>query len=280
MFVVAVVPALDEAPRIGRVVRALRGRLGARDRIVVIDDGSADGTGEAALAAGGGGVEVIRNPRPRGVGAAIARGYERARELGADAAVVLAGDDQMDVRDLPAVLAPLRDGRADYVKGNRLAWSGGALAFPLDRLLGVIGLAAATRLATGLDVNDAQCGYTAIGRRALAEIDWAGWADAWPGYGYPNDWLIRLAQRGLRVVEVPVRPVYDGAPSKLRWRHLPPIVRRLAAASVARALRTDAADEAPAPPARPATAAPPSTSATVRAGWPIDDARGRGATWP
>lgn len=263
MRIVAVVPARDEAPRIGPVVAALGARLGPRDRVVVVDDGSDDATAEVAQAAGDARLEVRRHERPRGVGAAIAQGYLRALALDADVAVVLAGDGQMDVRDLAAVLAPIRAGRADYVKGNRLAWSGGALAFPLDRLLGVIALGAATRLATGLAVSDAQCGYTAIGRRALAALDWQG---AWPSYGYPNDLLVRLSRAGLRVVEVPVRPVYEGAPSKLRLRHLPPILRRLAGATWERYAKP------PAPPSEAATGV--LASAAAREGWRLERARG------
>jgi glycosyltransferase involved in cell wall biosynthesis len=264
MKLVAVVPALDEAPRIGAVIRGLAPRLARHDRIVVVDDGSRDGTDAAAIeAARAIGAEarltIVRNERPRGVGAAIARGYLEALALGADAAVVLAGDDQMDPRDLEAVLRPVRSGRADYVKGNRLAWHGGALAFPLERLLGVIVLGAATRLATGLALSDAQCGYTAIGRRALEAIDWRS---TWPSFGYPNELLIRCARLGLTVAEVPVRPVYAGAPSKLRVSHVPPIARMLARATVERLV----AAAAPAP-----TATPVPVPAPVAAPAPITE---------
>jgi glycosyltransferase involved in cell wall biosynthesis len=216
MKVVAVVPALDEAEHIGGVVRGCLPRV---DRVVVIDDGSSDDTGALARAWGDR-VEVLRHERPRGVGASIAEGMARARALGADAAVVLAGDGQMDPLDLPAVLAPIARGEAELVKGDRLAWPEGALAFPLQRLIGVVGLAAATRVATGLAIDDAQCGYLAVSRRALAALPW----DAmWPSFGYPNDLLSHAACLGLRVGEVPVRPVYGTERSKLRVAHLPGI---------------------------------------------------------
>ncbi|MGZ5969358.1 MAG: glycosyltransferase family 2 protein, partial [Polyangiales bacterium] len=149
-MIFAVVPALDEAPRIARVVRTMPSCV---ERILVIDDGSKDDTGATALAADPR-VEVLRHPEPRGVGASIAEGCVRARSLGAEVVVVLAGDGQMDPVDLAAVVAPIARGEADFVKGNRLAWPGGALAFPLPRLLGIIAFAAATRLATGLAIDD------------------------------------------------------------------------------------------------------------------------------
>ena len=242
--IVAVVPARDEAPRIARVVATMPEAV---DRIVVVDDGSADDTAEVARRADPR-VEVLRHEPSRGVGGAIVSGYLRARALGAECAVVLAGDGQMDPRDLAAVVAPVLEGRADYVKGNRLAWPGGARVIPLDRLVGIVALAALTRWASGLSIDDAQCGYTAISARALATLDWA---NVWPGYGYPNDLLIRCAGAGLRVAEVPVRPVYDGAPSRLRLRHVPRIVRVIVAARVGN--RPVAALESPACPRLPST---------------------------
>lgn len=226
-MICAVVPALDEAPRIARVVRTMPACV---ERIVVVDDGSRDDTGAIALAADAR-VEVLRHESPRGVGASIAEGCVHARARGASTVVVLAGDGQMDPADLPALVAPIARGEADFVKGNRLAWPGGAVVFPLPRLLGIIAFAAATRLATGLSIDDAQCGYVAIGPRALAAIDWPR---LWPRFGYPNDLLGALARMGLRVAEVPVRPVYGDEESKLRLSHLPGIAFVIARAAALR----------------------------------------------
>src|SRR5262249_32994970 len=87
------------------------------DHVIVIDDASRDDTGERARGAGA--CEVIRHAVNRGVGGAITTGYRRALALGVDIAVVMAGDGQMDPHDLPALLDPIADGAADYVKGNR-----------------------------------------------------------------------------------------------------------------------------------------------------------------
>ena len=151
-------------------------------------------------------VEVIRHATNRGVGAAIATGYRRALELGVDVAVVMAGDGQMDPADLPALLAPIADDAADYVKGNRFKhptiWS----TMPATRLVANVVLSAATRVTSGYrHVFDSQCGYTAIRREALARIDLD---ELWTRYGYPNDLLSRLHVAGVRVIDVPVRPIY------------------------------------------------------------------------
>jgi len=244
-MLVAVVPALDEAPRIARVIATMPAEV---DRIVLIDDGSTDGTSLAARSVGDRRLEIVRNDRPFGVGAAIANGYLRALALDADAAVVMAGDGQMDPNDLSALVTPVLEGRADYAKGNRFAWPSGKRAFPWTRLVGVSLFSLATRLALGLDVHDTQCGYTAIGRRALHTIDWS---TLWPSYGYPNDLLAKLSRAELRIVEVPVRPIYADERSKLLPRHLPPIALLLARAAVLRYFPVRVED----PAHRPATVA-------------------------
>ena len=88
---------------------------------------------------------MLQHPRNRGVGAAIATGYRRALALGVDAAVVMAGDGQMDPADLPALLAPVVDGSADYVKGNRFAHGDVWRVMPPARIVGNIALSLATQ---------------------------------------------------------------------------------------------------------------------------------------
>jgi glycosyltransferase involved in cell wall biosynthesis len=152
------------------------------------------------------GVEVIRHAENRGVGAAISTGYRRSLAIGADIAVVMAGDGQMDPGDLPALLEPIVSGAAGYVKGNRFLhpdiWS----AMPATRIVGNALLSAATKLTSGYrHVWDSQCGYTAISRDALTAVPID---ELFPRYGYPNDMLSRLHVAGISVVDVPVRPIY------------------------------------------------------------------------
>lgn len=201
--VAVVVPAYNEERAIGDMLAALPELV---DNVIVVDDASTDTTAKQALLAIRMGSEVITHPINRGVGAAIATGYARALELGADITVVMAGDGQMDPEDLPALLAPIADGSADYVKGNRFKhptiWS----TMPPSRIVGNVLLSAATRVTSGYHhVFDSQCGYTAISRTALARLDLG---ELWARYGYPNDLLSRLHVAGMRVVDVPVRPIY------------------------------------------------------------------------
>ncbi|HVZ88116.1 MAG TPA: glycosyltransferase family 2 protein [Polyangia bacterium] len=201
-LIAVVVPAFNEADKIAATVRSVPAFV---DHVIVVDDGSADATAVRARQTERA-VDVIVHARNRGVGAAIGTGYARALELGAEATAVMAGDGQMDPADLTRLLAPIVDGTADYVKGNRLAWPGGWRQIPPVRLAGNLALSLATRLASGYwRVGDSQCGYTAASRAALQAI---GPGRMFARYGYPNDVLARLGLAGVRVVDVPVRPVY------------------------------------------------------------------------
>lgn len=216
------------------------------DAVYVIDDASDDGTAAAALAVGDPRVRVARHAVNRGVGAAIATGYAAALSASADVVVVMAGDDQMDPRDLPALLAPLADGQAEHVKGDRLAHPD-ARRMPLARRVGTRLLAGVTCAATGLSIHDSQCGYTATTAACLHALPLD---ELWPRYGYPNDLLALLARGGFRVAEVPVRPVYADEASGLRPWHvvtiLAVIARRWGAGRApGRALRGSAPPGAP-----------------------------------
>jgi glycosyltransferase involved in cell wall biosynthesis len=232
--VAVVVPAWNEAPRIARVVRGIPAWV---DAIVVVDDASTDGTAEAAGQVGDPRVAIVRHASNRGVGSAIVTGYrhcasEPSEGGGArDAFVVMAGDDQMDPADLPAVVTPIARGEADYVKGDRFRAPDAASAMPVLRRVGGRAFSWATSLAIGVPISDSQCGYTALARGACERLDLGA---LWPRYGYPNDLLSQVALRGLRIVEVPVRAVYADEVSRLRLRHVPRVAALVARAWVRR----------------------------------------------
>jgi len=211
--IAVVIPAFNECRKIVDTVATVPEFV---DDIIVVDDASLDDTSPCAERAALGrarpaDVEVIRHAANRGVGAAITTGYRRALALGADVAVVMAGDGQMDPRDLPALLDPIARGDADYVKGNRFLHPSIWTTMPASRIVGNVVLSAATRVTSGYrHVFDSQCGYTAIHRGALDVI---ALADLFPRYGYPNDLLSRLHVAEMRVVDVPVRPIYGA-----HWR--------------------------------------------------------------
>ena len=210
--VAVVIPAYCEARLVGLSLSTLPSFV---DAIYVVDDGSPDATSDAARAVGDARVRVIRHVTNQGVGAAIVTGYRAALAEQADVVAVMAGDAQMDPADLPAVLAPVLAGRADYVKGNRFRSRESRNMPWLRRVAGKV-LSLATRLASGLAVDDCQCGFTAVSRPALCRLPLG---ELWPGFGYPNDLLLLAAEQGLRVAEVTVRPVYADEQSGVRPWH-------------------------------------------------------------
>jgi len=199
-----VIPAFNESRAIAATVETLPALV---DAVIVVDDASHDDTFERAHSGvPRPGLHVLRHAVNRGVGAAISTGYRHALALELDAVVVMGGDGQMDPADLPALLDPLADGTADYVKGNRFRHPEIWRAMPVTRLAGNLVLSALTRVTSGYrDVWDSQCGYTAISRAALLRLPIE---ELWPRYGYPNDLLARLHTTGARVADVPVKPIY------------------------------------------------------------------------
>jgi dolichol-phosphate mannosyltransferase len=117
--VIAIAPAWNEERKIGNVVAKVPRDV--VDAVLVVDDGSTDGTAAAARAAG---ADVLSLGSVRGVGAALREGLAQARERGFDVAVILAGNDKDDPREIPSLLAPIAGGRADLVMGSRFLRGG------------------------------------------------------------------------------------------------------------------------------------------------------------
>jgi glycosyltransferase involved in cell wall biosynthesis len=224
--VAVVVPAHNEEDHIGRVLETMPGFV---DAIVVVDDASTDGTSrivgdllrdDGSLAAR---TVVLSHPRNRGVGAAIATGYEHALDRGYDLVAVMGGDGQMNPDDLPALLRSVGPG-VEYVKGNRFQSGKAWQIMPRVRFFGIQFLSLLTKLATGYwGIGDSQCGYTVIGRGALALLPLGR---IYPRYGVPNDLLLRLSEVGASVADVPIEPIYgDHIQSGVIWPlHGPKIV--------------------------------------------------------
>jgi glycosyltransferase involved in cell wall biosynthesis len=236
--IAVVIPAYREERLIARTLRGVPRFV---DAIYVVDDGSPDATARAAQAVADPRLSLLRHEQNRGVGAAIVTGYRAALADQADAVVVMAGDAQMDPEDLPALLAPVVSGAADYVKGNRFR-SRDRRQMPLLRRAAGRVLSWVTRLASGLKVDDCQCGYTVMSRHALCTLPLD---EVWEGFGYPNDLLMLAAQHGLRVSEVTVRPVYADERSGVRPWHALLIIGLIARRwlRAPRALLTDAGHE-------------------------------------
>lgn len=204
--IAAVIPAHNEETQIGRVIETMPDYV---DLMVIIDDMSADKTVKVVqeYQKTHERIELIQHETNKGVGGAISTGYKYARDNGFDIAVVMAGDGQMATEDLPAILDPVAEGRADYSKGNRLFTGEAYQKIPKTRYFGNAFLSLLTKIASGYwHVADSQSGYTAINKKALRSIDWD---KMYQWYGQPNDILVRLNVLNFKVTDIPVEPVYN-----------------------------------------------------------------------
>jgi glycosyltransferase involved in cell wall biosynthesis len=216
--VAVVVPAFEEELLVADTIRGIPAFV---DLIVVVDDRSTDATAERARAVGDPRVVVIEHAENQGVGAAIATGYERCRDLGLDVTCVMAGDNQMDPGELAALVGPVARGEVDYAKANRLVSGEAWRLIPRSRYLGNAVLSLLTKIASGYwHVADSQAGYTALSLDALRRLDLGR---LYRRYGFPNDMLVHLNVQSARVRDVPSRPVYGvGERSGIRIRHVAP----------------------------------------------------------
>ena len=216
--VAVVVPAYEEALLVAETIRGIPDFV---DLVVVVDDCSTDDTAEQARGTGDQRLEVLRHEENRGVGAAIATGYARCRDLGVDVTCVMAADNQMDPDELASLVGPVARGEVEYAKANRLVSGEAWTLIPRSRYLGNAVLSLLTKIASGYwHVADSQAGYTAVSITALRRLDLDR---LYRGYGFPNDMLVHLNVQNARVRDVPSRPIYGvGERSGIRIRRVAP----------------------------------------------------------
>jgi glycosyltransferase involved in cell wall biosynthesis len=208
--IATVIPAYNEAERIARVLGSIPDLV---DHIIVVDDGSVDGTREAAVACGDCRLIVLTTPQNQGVGGATMVGYQKALEIDAAIIVKMDGDGQMIPAYLTALLDPLVDRAYDYAKGNRFLAGEALSTMPRHRLFGNVILTFMTKVASGYwHVFDPQNGYTAIRAEALRTLD----LDAvHKRFFFENDMLVHLGIFGRRVIDVAIPARYGDERSKL-----------------------------------------------------------------
>ena len=201
-----VIPAHNEETQIRQVIETMPDFV---DRVIIVDDNSTDKTVEVITACQNDHphITLIRHSINKGAGGAMVTAYNFAKSTDIDVAVRMDGDGQMDPNDLPLLLDPVVEDRADYAKGNRLFTGEAYQKIPKIRYFGNAFLSLFTKIASGYwHVADSQSGYTAINKKALQLIDWN---ELYTWYGHPNDILVRLNVQNLRVKDVPVEPVYN-----------------------------------------------------------------------
>jgi glycosyltransferase involved in cell wall biosynthesis len=193
--VVVVIPAYNEEQTIGGVIRGLKQR--GFTRLIVVDDGSSDRTGELAFREGGIRLRHIIN---RGLGGALGTGISAALRLGAEIIVTFDADGQHDPNDIRRLLEPIERGEAEVVIGSRML---DPLGMPYRRRLANWTANVVTYLLFGGWTTDSQSGLRAFSSRAAAQIQITT-----PGMEVSSEIIAEMVRKHLTWKEVPVKAIY------------------------------------------------------------------------
>ena len=199
--VAVVIPTYNERDNLEPIVSRLRTAVPAA-HILVVDDGSPDGTGEIAdkLAAADPHIHVLHRPGKSGLGTAYIAGFTWGLEHGYGVLVEHDADGSHDPADLPKMLTALED--ADLVIGSRYVPGGTVVNWPRSREVLSRGANVYVRMMLGIGVHDATAGFRAYRAATLRAID-LGQVES-QGYCFQVDLTLRTAEQGFRIREVPI----------------------------------------------------------------------------
>ena len=189
-----IVPAYNESENLPATLSRMPRSQVPNMRIIVVDDGSTDGSGNIARRHGAD--IVVSHPVNLGLGAALRTGLGAAREMDAKAAVYVDADGEYPPEQIPELLAPIESGEADYVLGSR--FMGTRERQPLLRMIANRVFTALLCLASGRHITDGQTGFRAFSRRALE------CAEIIHDYNYAQVLTLDLLKKGMRLKEVPI----------------------------------------------------------------------------
>jgi glycosyltransferase involved in cell wall biosynthesis len=196
-----VVPAYHEGGRIGAVVRGIKQWI---VDVIVVDDGSSDGTAAEAEAAG---ADVVRHERNKGKWAALETGFQKARASGYAYVITMDGDGQHDPADIPAFVSAHRETGLPVLVGSRME---DVKAMPLLRLLTNRFMSWLLSREMGQRVPDTQCGYRFYRIDVIAGVQVES-----GGFAAESEILMDLSHRGVTIGSVPVSTIYGTEQSKI-----------------------------------------------------------------
>jgi len=197
----ACIPAFNTEGTIGEVVKEC---LVYVDSVIVCDDGSTDNTAQVAEKNG---AEVVKHEKNYGYGAALITLFDKAREKNPDVMVTLDADGQHIPEFIPRLIAPLSYGNTDVVIGSRFLKKDSKT--PSYRKTGIKIITAATNLERGLKLTDAQSGFRAYSQRAIKLIHPTEY-----GMAASTELITKIANKGLKITEVPIVISYDSIESR------------------------------------------------------------------
>ena len=197
MKLTVLIPAYNEEQSLSAVLDQIPTELPGIDEIetIVVDDGSSDATGNIALAHG---AHLVRHSTNQGLGKAFTTGIDAALRQGADIIVNLDADGQHPPQTIAKVIAPVLEGRADFVTATRFADPALIPDMPALKRFGNSLMARLTNWACGRSFTDAACGFRAYSRATALQLNVFG------GHTYTQESLVDLARKGMVMVEVPI----------------------------------------------------------------------------
>jgi len=203
MKVVAIVPSYNSGPALVSVLEGVEAVLG-RDAVLVVDDGSIDGSGDLAASRG---YRVIRHGQNQGKGVALQTGYDAALAEGADWVVTLDADGQHDPAEIPAFLTEARRGEHQVLVGTRM---GDTRDMPYERIFANRVTSGVISLLAGQRVEDSQSGYRCIAADVLRAV-----RTEFRRYDAESEILVRASRAGFSIGSVPIRTIYGEEVSKI-----------------------------------------------------------------
>jgi glycosyltransferase involved in cell wall biosynthesis len=190
MKTIAIIPAYNEESTIGDVIKATSRFV---NEILVISDGSTDNTSDIAKNAG---ATIIDNIVNRGLGRTIQRGYDEAIKRGADIVVQIDADGQYDPEEIPKLIQPILDNKADLVLGSRL--ENLKYDMPWIKKQGNKAFTWLLRRLTGADIKDGQTGFRATRKEVFETLEIHG------DFTYTQEMIVKASEEGWRIVNVPI----------------------------------------------------------------------------
>ncbi len=210
LTLVVVIPCFNEASTLAGVIRSIPKRIPGITKVfsLVVDDGSTDRTVREAQKAHA--TRIVSHNRNKGLGVAFRTGRDAALQLGADIIVTIDADGQFDGAEIPALVAPVLQGKADMVTGSRFLAKKKIPNMSRLKLFGNQLFTTVVNILTGGHYTDTQCGLRAYSREAAMHLLLHG------DFTYTQEVFLNLVDLGMVIHEIPIHvKYYNGRKSRI-----------------------------------------------------------------